>query len=145
MILDDAIIELFDQGIYSPETIDQLLHQRGKTWIQKALTERSSQLIRPYVRELAGKRTVLIPPRPSVTPGPEPRTPARDIYGPLVWVTGKGYTPIATCTSTDLRSAATYLRQQAAANIAKAEEYEALAAEMDRAGAETAADLEEAA
>lgn len=145
MILDDAILELFDQGIYSPATIDQMLHQRGKAWIRNALMERSSQLIRPYVRELAGKRTVLLAPRGPVSSEAEPRKPMREVYGPLVWVMGKGYMPQAECTSSDLRSAAAYLRQQAADNVAKAEEYEQMADDLDRAGAKTVADLEVAA
>jgi hypothetical protein len=129
MILDDAIIELFDQGIYSPEQIDRLLTQRGQPWLRQALLERSSKLIRHHARDLAGRRTVLLTPRaPAALAGERP--PAQEIYGALEWLPGYGYKPLGDFTADELRAAAAYKRQLAGDVLAQADRLEELANEI---------------
>lgn len=157
MILDDAIIELFDQGIYDPARIESMLAQRGNRWLSRALVERSSRLIREHVRELAQKRTVLLPPLPAVTTpsarhsdasprssSPATYTPAaaervamREEYGTLEWLPGSGYKPLRDFTSGELRSAAAYKRQLAGDIIGEADRLETLADQLDESGAAT--------
>jgi hypothetical protein len=134
MMLDQAIIELFDQGVYDPADIAQRL-QRRKAWIGQALAEHAGHLIRQRTRELAGRTNVLLP-------AAQRHVPMVEEYGPMVWIPGRGYITLASCGSAELRLRAEFHRELAGKHLDKAEYFDGLADEVDRRGVASVAELD---